>query len=338
MQQKQVKILYGIQGTGNGHISRSLLVIDELAKRIGAENIDILISGNNYTLPIPYPIKYQLDGITFTYGKGGKISLFKSIKNLHFKRLKKDIDAIDFTVYSFIITDQEPISAWGAKRNKIPSIGIGNVYALEDTKMKRLFVHKYMTKIFQKLYCPVKNKVVFDIAKQAESSFYPMINEEIKSLKVKNHAFTLVYLLSYSLDELIAVLSHYKLISFTFVIYSKEVNAPIHFKNLYIKPIAKKSFTKDLMNCRNIISTAGFQTISEAIYAQKNILLIPINGQPEQKANAVMLKKFDIKYIRKLQVRKIEKWLLFQVPMKTKITDDKEALITRLMKFIQPLN
>lgn len=335
MQQKPVKILYGIQGTGNGHISRSLLIIEALAERIGIENIDILISGNNYTLPIPYPIKYQLEGISFTYGKGGKISLFKSIRNAHFNNIKKEINSIDFSSYSFVITDQEPISAWGAKRNKIPSVGIGNVYALEDTKLKRLFVHKYMTKIFQKIYCPVKDKLVFDIGKQNSSSFYPMINEEIKKLKIKNHHFTLVYLMSYSVDELIKVLSHHKLISYTFVIYSKEVQEPIHYKNLYIKPISKKSFTKDLMNCANIISTAGFQTISEAIYAQKNILLIPIKGQPEQKANAVMLKKFEIKYIRQLQVRKIENWLLNQKPINIRISDEKESLITSLMKYIQ---
>ena len=41
-----MKILYGIQCNGNGHITRSLKVISKL-KRLGHE-VDILLSGKNF--------------------------------------------------------------------------------------------------------------------------------------------------------------------------------------------------------------------------------------------------------------------------------------------------
>ncbi len=41
-----MKILYGIQCTGNGHLTRSLKVISRL-KKLG-HNVDILLSGKDY--------------------------------------------------------------------------------------------------------------------------------------------------------------------------------------------------------------------------------------------------------------------------------------------------
>lgn len=326
--------MYGIQGTGNGHISRSLIIIEELAKHLGIDQIDLLISGSNYSLTIPYQVKYHFEGLSFTYGAKGKISYFSSIRNLHLRKFKADIASIDFSSYKLIITDQEPITAWGAKKNEVPSLGIGNIYALENTSIRRLLVYKYMTKLFQKLYCPVKNKLVFDFDKPNADTYYPILSADMKKCRIKDHHFTLVYLLSYTLSDIIAVLSNQQLAEFTFVVYTKEVSTPIQHQNLYLKPIAKNSFMKDLTNCSNVISTAGFQTIAEALFSKKNVLLIPIQGQPEQKANALLLKKYQVSSIRKLQVKKIHNWLTKQGKSSIQLQDDTEVIITRILGYL----
>ena len=50
-----MNILYGIQCTGNGHLTRSLKVVCRL-KKMG-HNVDILFSGKNYNKNIKYNVK-----------------------------------------------------------------------------------------------------------------------------------------------------------------------------------------------------------------------------------------------------------------------------------------
>ena len=48
-----MKILYGIQATGNGHITRSIEIIEHLALEPEIEKIDVVISGNNADIKLP---------------------------------------------------------------------------------------------------------------------------------------------------------------------------------------------------------------------------------------------------------------------------------------------
>lgn len=334
LEYKPIRILYGIQGTGNGHISRSIIIIEQLYKYLPKDSIDILISGSNYSLQIPFAVKYQYEGISFSYGSGGKISFAKSLRNFHPKKIKQDYQQIDFSKYDLIITDQEPISAWGAKKNRIASVGIGNIYSMEITTIKRLFLQKYMTKLFQRLYCPVENKIVLDFTKSSPSNFYPVISKEMICKRIKNHDFTLVYLLSYSVEEIVKILSHHLLQDQIFVVYTKEVDVPVHYNSIHIKPISKNSFQKDLANCRSIITTAGFQTIAEAIFAKKKLFLLPIKGQPEQKANAIMLRKYEIASSYRFSAKKIARWLQNQSSESLSIIDETQQIIEKLLSFI----
>jgi hypothetical protein len=51
-----MNILYAIQGTGNGHLSRAVDVIPEL-KKYG--DLDLFVSGAQAEVKLPYPVKYQ---------------------------------------------------------------------------------------------------------------------------------------------------------------------------------------------------------------------------------------------------------------------------------------
>ena len=67
-----MKILYAIQGTGNGHISRAREIIPYL-KQYG--ELDILISGTQADVQLPYPIKYKFKGVGFVFGIDGGMVL-----------------------------------------------------------------------------------------------------------------------------------------------------------------------------------------------------------------------------------------------------------------------
>ena len=58
-----MKVLYAIQGTGNGHISRANEIIPILERRV---SLDVLVSGKNSTLKLNYPVKYNFNGISLS--------------------------------------------------------------------------------------------------------------------------------------------------------------------------------------------------------------------------------------------------------------------------------
>ena len=65
-----MKILYAIQGTGNGHITVAREVLPILMKR---GHVDILISSCQVDIDLPFEIKYKFHGMSFVFGKNGGI-------------------------------------------------------------------------------------------------------------------------------------------------------------------------------------------------------------------------------------------------------------------------
>jgi len=64
---------------------------------------------------------------------------------------------------------------------------------------------------------------------------------------------------------------------FRFRIFSKEVKQPTQSGNIVFIPVDKEAFNKSLINCKGIITGAGFETPAEAYISWKKI-----NGDPYQ--------------------------------------------------------
>ena len=84
-----MKILYGIAGTGNGHLSRSHFIYNLLTKY--SDIVDVLISGDNYSLKPTIPIAYYNKGVTFSV-HNGKINYLKTLSNGFFSSISLTID------------------------------------------------------------------------------------------------------------------------------------------------------------------------------------------------------------------------------------------------------
>ena len=76
-----MKILYAIQGTGNGHVSRAREIIPIL-KKYG--ELDILISGTQADVNLDEEIKYQFKGFGFDFGTKGGIDYRSSFRKADF--------------------------------------------------------------------------------------------------------------------------------------------------------------------------------------------------------------------------------------------------------------
>jgi uncharacterized protein (TIGR00661 family) len=124
-----MKILYGVQATGNGHISRSREVVRNL-KDLGHE-VDVILSDRDpaalWDVDVFRPFS-GYPGLTFATWRG-RMQYFKTALNLNLLQFWRDIRRFDASAYELVVTDFEPLSSRIAKRANLPCIGIAHQYA-----------------------------------------------------------------------------------------------------------------------------------------------------------------------------------------------------------------
>lgn len=302
-----MKILYAIQGTGNGHLSRSKEVIPALLKRA---QVDILISGNQAEVEIQYPIKHMYKGLSFYFGKNGGIDFWSTIKKNNLFRVLNEIWKCPVNEYDLVIQDFEPISAWACKLRGVKCISLSHQGALYMKNVPKPNHLDVIGRFFIKNYANSKTNYGFHFKKYNNQIYTPIIRKDIRLLKRTEKDHYTVYLPSYSDEKLIDVLSKVKGIKWK--VFSKHTIKYYQKKNVYIKPIDSVKFEKSLASCKGIICGAGFETPAEAIYLQKKLLVIPMKNQYEQHFNAKALQEIGVpvlKSLKKKQLPIIKEWL-----------------------------
>jgi hypothetical protein len=109
-----VKILYAIQGTGNGHIARAEDIIPEL-KAYG--ELDLFVSGAQADLQLKHPVKYRSKGLSFYFGKHGGVDLMKTAQRLFTMRSKTF--RLKNTMSLLMILSRSALGPAGEKRFRV---------------------------------------------------------------------------------------------------------------------------------------------------------------------------------------------------------------------------
>ncbi|MGD9157933.1 MAG: glycosyltransferase family protein [Desulfobacteraceae bacterium] len=300
-----MNILYGVQATGNGHISRSREIIRCLKER--GHNIFVILSGRDSSLlwDIDELHPYKIyNGLTFSTYKG-RIKYFKTIFNLKFSQFFSDISSFDASEYDIAITDFEPLTSRIARRNNIPSIGIGHQYAfyndipVEGANPIARFIIKHFASVdypiglhWHHFNQPILPPVV------------PMFN--MKSLSAIENKI-LVYLPFEEPDDILRLLIPFK--KYDFYVYHK-FKKPSLKGNIRLCPFSRKGFLDDLKECGGVVTNAGFELVSEALTIGKKILIKPLSGQMEQLSNARAIKLLDLGFVmKKLEIVKLDDFL-----------------------------
>lgn len=285
-----MRILYGINGTGNGHIVKSINIIKELKKNYPEVDIDILISGTNHQIDIPFNVKYKFHGLSFEYNKNGSIDYLKTAINLNPIKLIKNL-RLDVKSYDKVITDFEPISAWACKLSKKECIGISHQYSFLSTKTPRPKNKSIIGEFVLNKLAPVSFPIGLHFNTYDNFILHPVVGSEIKvkNQELKNH-YT-VYLPSYSVDNILKELVKYK--NTNFEVFTKT-DVEKKYKNINIYKNSQLKFKSSLFSCKGIITSSGFETPSEALILGKKIISIPIKGQYEQLCNASALSEMGV--------------------------------------------
>jgi len=282
-----VKILYGIQSTGNGHITRSSKMVSRLVK--SGCMVDVIFSGKNSQLNFPFPIKYNFKGLTFYYNGRGGIDYWKTWKELKLVQLMKDV-RLDTSSYDIIISDFEPITAWAAEFQDKVSFGISNQHSFLSKFTPRPSKKDFLGESILKWMAPVKHPIGLHFENYDHFIKPPIIRDSLLNSNITNKGHYTVYLSNWGYEYL---LPHFRNINAKFEIFT-NVKKPFRYKNCYIKPINKVYFDESFKSCEGIITAGGFQTCSEALYLNKKLIVVPIDNQYEQLCNVESLKRLGV--------------------------------------------
>ncbi len=342
-------ILYGINGEGSGHWSRSKEVIDHL--KGAGHNVYIVTSGRaTQNLSKFYPTE-EIYGFRFVYTNGKLNEFASSIKNLGFvpkvlMSLKKIIGLFKKLNIDLVITDFEPISCLAANIKRIPIISIDNQHFATNTKAFK--PKDFLLEDFPKSIILMK-AVIPGAKAYLTTSFFeaepdsnktvvvpPIVRKEFFDLKPSYGDYLIVYFV-HSLGKIGEVL---KSVNYKFIFYgAKEAGQD---GNVTYKKFDQIEFLKDLAGAGGVLSTAGFSLISESLYLKKPILAWPTERQYEQIFNAYHIERLGYgKSVKNLTKEKIESFISSLDSYKQKLAPypykDNQKLFNTLDELIQKL-
>ena len=283
-----MRILFGVQGTGNGHISRSR----ELVRKLKAEghDVEVIISGRKeeelkeIEIFAPYRV---MKGMTLITHKG-KLDYLNTMFHLDLVSLMADIVQLDTAGTDLIITDFEPITSMTAKLKNIPSMGFGHQYAFQyDIPVANgTFFEKYALMNF----APARYNAGLHWNHFNQPIFPPVIPESLyaqNAITVINGK-VLVYLPFEELEDISLFLSPF--IGYEFFIYGKVLENSDE-GHLHYRSYSREGFLGDLRESTGVVCNAGFELPGEALHLGKKLLLRPLDGQIEQQSNSLGMVK-----------------------------------------------
>lgn len=311
-----MKILYAIQGTGNGHLSRARDIIPLLAKY---GELDILVSGIQADVELPYPVKYKFKGLSFIFGKKGGIDLLATYKKSNLKTLYTEIKGLPVEKYNLIINDFEPVSAWACFIKKKECIALSHQAAVINKKSPVAKSADIIGRTILKNYAPATYKYGFHFKAYDKNIFTPVIRSQVREIKPVNLGHYTVYLPAYDEKRVIKILKEAG--DMQWHIFSKHSKKAYVKKNFVIKPISNDTFIDSLATCAGILCGAGFETPAEALFLKKKLMVIPMKNQYEQQCNAAALQEMGVAVLKSLKKKYLPQIIEWEQTSKTITVD-----------------
>ncbi len=284
-----MKILYSVQATGNGHISRAMDILPYL-ERYG--EVDIFLSGANHSLHLDRPVKYRSKGLCLFYNHSGSLNYPEIIRKFAPLRLWREVRDLPVEKYDLILNDFDSITSMACALKKVPSVNFGHQASFISPKVPRPEKKDWMGEWILHNYVRATQYIGLHFKQYDDFILPPIIKKEFLQAEPRDKGHITVYLGSY--DDAVLARCLQPLKEFRFEVFSKEVKQPLRKDNILFIPVGKTAFNKSLIDCKAIITGAGFETPAEAMYLGKKLMVIPIKGQYEQYCNAAALKKMGV--------------------------------------------
>ena len=320
-----MKILYAIQGTGNGHLSRAADIIPCLRKH---GEVDILVSGISGDIALPFPIKYKLRGLSFIFGKSGGVDLWKTFAKSKPRNFMKSVNELPVEDYDLVINDFEPVSAWACSLKKIPCVALSHQAAVLNENFPHAEKEDRIGHLILENYAPSTAQFGFHFKAYDDNIFSPVIRKLVRDQYVTDNGHYTVYLPAYDDKRLIKRLSEYPDVEWD--VFSKHNTKTVVTGNITIQPINNLLFTASMASSSGVLCGAGFETPAEAMFLGKKLLVIPMKNQYEQQLNSAALSHMNVPVIKSLKSKyrpEITEWIQSGKPIRVNYPDMTQRIV-----------
>lgn len=302
-----MKILYAVQATGNGHLSRCMEFYPYLSRYA---DVDVLTSGSQGDLNLPFEVRYQKHGLSYIFGKRGGIDYLRTALSLRPIRFVWDLFRLNLKQYDLVINDFEPITAWACRFSGMDCRALSHQAAFRGKAVPRPDHKSWFGEFVFRHFAPAKSHIGIHYQRYEENIYTPVIRDEIRHLQTENRGHIVVYLPSFSAEELVP--HFHQIPGRRWIIFSKHTIMPMESRNVTVFPVGVPEWAEYLATADATIIGGGFTATSEMLYLGKKMLVIPMPDQYEQRCNAVALKKMGIHIVEKIDaqfVGKLQHWL-----------------------------
>lgn len=305
------KFIFIVQGEGKGHMTQAI-AMHEILQNAGHEVVATMVGmAKNRKIPEFYTENITAPFFTFEspslkYGNSKSPSLLSTIfgQLAKAKKYLANADNVNAVVQLYkpdaIINFYEMASGFYNLFYKpnIPTICVGHQYLLLHTDFKSIAGHW-----FDRFLLNLNTRVTaIGAAKLFGLSFYEMPNDFKNNLTVVPPLLrNLVkeYLVEEG-DFLLAYVTHHKIIEDITDWQSKNKHVKIHCfidkkniengqeiqQNVFLHKVDANNFLEMMSQCKGLVSTAGFESVCEAMYLGKPVMMVPVRNHIEQKINA----------------------------------------------------
>lgn len=307
-----MKFLFVIQGEGRGHMTQAIALADILLE--GGHNLTAVCIGKSKRRQIPDFVYQNIKSPIHTFEspnfisdkKDKSINIGKTIiHNLRkwpiYKESLTEIDNLVTKHQPDVILNFYDILAGlyrAIYQPKCQFWTIGHQYLAGHPAFEFPRNSLFKTLIFKlnnkltSLNADLKLALSFQPLPQTNEKTLvlpPLLRKEIRHLKATQHDFILAYTVNPGYGEEILEFSKANPGIKVEAFWDKK-GAPNHYRplpNLVFHQLNDRLFLEKMAACRGLITTAGFESVCEAIYLGKKVMMIPVKGQFEQSCNAL---------------------------------------------------
>lgn len=317
-----MRILYGVQGTGNGHIARARAMCPKLSEH--GIQVDYLFSGrdpNKYFSMGVFGDFQTRKGLSFVTEKGRvnyrKTSLTNNLFHFH-----REVTQLDLSGYDLVLNDFEPVSAWAARYQNVPSISICHQNAFRHSVP--LKGASWLDKQVIRYFAPAQYHIGLHWYHFDQPILPPIIHTSKNP--VREDLSVLVYLPFESPQEIMELLLRFSTQSF--ICYHPDVAEAHQIDNILYLPPSFETFQEHLQSCSGVIANGGFELPSEALSLGKKLLLKPLHGQFEQISNVATLETLGLATgMESLDAGIVRQWLDEDASESVNYPDVAQALV-----------
>lgn len=322
-----MKILYAVQGTGNGHVARARHLIPQFQKYA---TVEVWISGTESQLDLPGGAHKMYSGISLKYNRHGGLSVWRTLRENRWIHFLRDVVKAPIQEYDLIVNDFEPVSAWAVRLRGGNLIELSHQAGVRHPDAPRPKRPNRLGEWVLHHYAPSRQAIGFHVQAFEPHVHLPLIRQEIRQLPMVDRHQLLVYLPAYHLDALVDAFSACTVPVRAFV---PGLTKYFTTGSLHAEPVDSQRFLEAFAESDSVLCSAGFELPTESLFHGKRLAVIPIKGQYEQACNAAALRKAGAWQASSLKKLKLKNWLHSPRPQPQRWPDFSEELVCEVLSY-----